>query len=352
MPPGETGPGTTRHVVPGLDVSHHLLVATGTDAFILDTARGALARAAGLERQLPTCLAMGPDGGGRAWCGTDGAGVYRSDDAGASWRPAGLPGRRVMALAASPVRPGRVWAGTEPSEVWRSDDGGESWRRTAELTTLPSSSEWSFPPRPETHHVRWIACHPSDPDTLWVAVEAGALITTTDGGESWRDRVPGGPFDTHELAIHPAEPDTLRVAAGDGYYESHDGGATWASPMEGLDVGYFRSVAIDPGRPDLVVITGASGPRRTYVAGPGARPDGRVYRREGDAPWERVLRGWPDPPTTTAPLLAAGAAPGELWAADERGVHRSGDGGAGWDPVASFPDPPRNLRGLVVVSRG
>jgi len=29
--------------------------------------------------------------------------------------------------------------------------------------TLSSSSEWSFPPRPDTHHVRWIACHPLEP---------------------------------------------------------------------------------------------------------------------------------------------------------------------------------------------
>ena len=98
-------------------------------------------------------------------------------------------------------------------------------------TTLPSSSEWSFPPRPETHHVRWIACHPLEPERLWVAIEAGALVSTIDGGRTWRDRVPGGPWDTHELAIHRKAPDTLRVSAGDGYYESYDAGATWHSPQ-------------------------------------------------------------------------------------------------------------------------
>jgi hypothetical protein len=133
-------------------------------------------------------------------------------------------------------------------------------------------------------------------------VEAGALVTTRDGGRSWQDRVPGGPYDTHELAIHPDAPDTLRVSAGDGYFESHDGGATWARPRDGLDVGYLRSVAIDPGRADVVLVSAASHAHAAYMAG---RSDGRLYRREGEGPWTRVTAGWPDPPSTIAPLLMA-----------------------------------------------
>lgn len=83
------------------------------------------------------------------------------------------------------------------------------------------------------------------------------------------------------------------------------------------------------------------------------RSDGRVYRREGKGPWKRVRTGWPDPPGTIAPLLAPGVRAGELWAADERGVFRSGDGGREWEMVAAFgepggPEAPGNLRGLVV----
>ncbi len=301
---------------------------------------------AGLAGQRPTCLVADPAVAGRAWCGTAGGGVARSDDAGATWGFVGLAGEEITAVAASPAQPGRVWAGTEPSAVWRSDDGGSTWRRQDALERLPSSSEWSFPPRPDTHHVRWIACHPSEPGRIWVAIEAGALVTTADGGESWRDRVPGGPYDTHELAVNPDRPETLRVAAGDGYFESADGGATWASPEEGLEVGYLRSVAIDPGDPEVVLVSGATGPRSTYVAG---SADGRLLRRAGPGPWQRVTAGWPDPPHTIAPLLAADAAPGELWAADERGLHRSADGGRTWDRVASFATPPRNLRGLALL---
>jgi hypothetical protein len=77
-----------------------------------------------------------------------------------------------------------VWVGTEPSEVWRSADAGTTWEQTSRLETLSSSSEWSFAPRPDTHHVRWIACHPLERKRLWVAIEAGALVSTMDVGST------------------------------------------------------------------------------------------------------------------------------------------------------------------------
>ena len=327
-----------------------ILVATRDDIFAIDPLEGLMERAMGLGDRRPTCLAADRWVAGRAWSGTAGAGVLRSDDEGVSWRPAGLDGEEVTAVTASPTERDVVWAGTEPSAVYRSLDAGVTWERSEGLLDLPSSSEWSFPPRPETHHVRWIAPHPADSGRLWVAIEAGALLTTFDGGKTWRDRVPAGPYDTHELAVHADRPDALRVAAGDGYFESEDGGETWSSPERGLEVDYLRSVAIVPGDPEVVVVSAASHAYAAYMAG---KSDGRIYRRAGrGAAWERVLDGWPDPPATIAPLLAVGQTPGELWAADERGVHRSGDGGRSWERVAAFPATPPWLRGIAITSDG
>jgi photosystem II stability/assembly factor-like uncharacterized protein len=226
-----------------------ILVATDREVVVIDVQHGTSAPTHGVGDR-PTCLAADPLVQGRAWCGTHRGGVFRSDDGGRSWRSVGLEGRLIMAITPSPVERDVVWVGTEPSEVWRSGDAGSTWEETSRLETLSSSSEWSFPPRPDTHHVRWIGCHPFEPERLWVAIEAGALVSTIDGGRTWRDRVPGGPWDTHELAVHPSVPDTLRVSAGDGYLESDDAGATWRSPSAGLEVGYLRSVAIDPEHPD------------------------------------------------------------------------------------------------------
>jgi hypothetical protein len=320
-----------------------LLVATDRSVLAVDALNGTT-RTAHVEAR-SACLAADPWVPGCAWCGT-GAGVLRTADGGASWQRSGLDGEDVTALAASPSRRGLLWAGTEPSALWRSTDGGASWERAPGLLDLPSSAEWSFPPRPDTHHVRWIGCHPTDDGRLWVAIEAGALVTTPDGGGTWRDRVRGGPYDTHQLAIHPERPDWLRSAAGDGYFESRDGGATWGSPEAGLDVGYLVSVAVDPGDPEVVVVAAASSPFSAYRSG---RADGRLYRREGGGRWQRVVAGWPDPPATIAPRLAAGAAPGELWAADERGVHRSRDGGLTWELAAAFRPAPSSVGALALL---
>ena len=322
-----------------------ILVASDRDVVVMDEERGTSMLAKGIADR-PTCLAADPRTDGRAWCGTHRGGVFRSDDSGNSWHPVGLAGRLIMAIIASPAERDVIWVGTEPSEVWRSADAGDSWTQTSRLDTLPSSPDWSFPPRPDTHHVRWIGCHPLEPGRLWVAIEAGALVSTIDAGRSWRDRVPGGPWDTHELAIHPKAPDTLRVSAGDGYFESGDGGGTWRSPRTGLDVEYLRSVAIDPEQPDVVVVSASSGPHSAYVAG---RSDGRLYRRASHDRWERVRNGWPEPPSTIAPLLSAGATAGELWAADERGLHRSGDGGNTWRLLAGYERSPQHLRALALV---
>jgi photosystem II stability/assembly factor-like uncharacterized protein len=321
-----------------------ILVATESDIVSVDVERDTTAIVRGaIDR--PTCLAADPRST-RVWCGTQRAGVFRSDDGGRSWRPCGLAEQSIMSITASPTEADVIWVGADPSAVWRSADGGETWEQTSRLDGLPSAPTWAFPPKPETHHVRWIACHPKQAGRLWVAIEAGALVSTIDGGRTWRDRMPNGPYDTHELAIHPDVPESLRVAAGDGYYESHDGGETWRTPRSGLDVGYLRSVAIDPGQPGVVVVAASTGPYSAYGAG---KSDGRLYRRAEQGRWERVREGWPEPPATIAPLLIPGAQAGELWAADERGLHVSNDGGIAWRKVAGYPTTPRYLRGLALV---
>lgn len=336
-----------------------VLVATRDAVVRLPPDHGAFESVRGLEDRHPTCLAAEPGAGlgaeaaGPVWCGTTDAGVYRSDDAGRTWRSAGLPGAHVTALTVDPADEGVVWAGTEPSAVWRGQwragrDDRVAWRRMEGLLDLPSSDDWSFPPRPETHHVRWIACHPSEEGRLWAAVEAGALIWTEDGGATWRDRVEGSPYDTHELAIHPDRPNLLRVAAGDGYFESPDAGRSWRSPMEGLDVGYLRSVAVAPDDPDTVIVSAASKARSAYAS---FRADGRLYRRKGDGVWERVRHGWPGSPETIAPLLVADPGRGRILAADERGVHASSDAGTHWETLARFDETPAWLRGLATGGR-
>jgi hypothetical protein len=62
---------------------------------------------------------------------------------------------------------------------------------------------------------------------VFVAIEAGALVQSRNGGRTWIDRVKQGPYDTHTLATHKRHLNGLYSAAGDGYFESFDYGESW-----------------------------------------------------------------------------------------------------------------------------
>jgi len=134
------------------------------------------------------CIAVDPNRNGVAYCGTFGNGMFRSEDCGRTWSAlSGLKEPNVMALAAA--YDGTVYAGTELSAIYRSDNRGETWYPLHTLMTLPSAKTWSFPPRPETHHVQSILPSLARRDRLHIAVEAGALVRSDDAGATWCDRV-------------------------------------------------------------------------------------------------------------------------------------------------------------------
>jgi hypothetical protein len=304
-----------------------------------------------LEGHRLECLAAHPDRPERVFCGTFDAGVHRSLDGGRSWERVGPSAMSdsVTALAVSPADPDLVWAGTEPSAVHRSTDGGAKWERRPGLTALPSSSRWSFPPRPQTHHVRWLEPHPTDRDRLAVAIEAGALVRTTDGGQTWLDHPEGARYDTHTIATHPADPEYLRVAAGDGYAETPDWGDSWCRPQRGLTYRYCWSLVADPGDPERVLCTAASGARGAHSP-PG---EAYLYRREGTERWSRLERaGIPTGDGALRAVLATDGTPGTVYALNNHGCYRSVDFGDSFARVPlEWSDALREetARGLAVV---
>jgi photosystem II stability/assembly factor-like uncharacterized protein len=235
---------------------------------------------------------------------------------------------------------GIVYAGTEPSAMYRSDNSGDSWVDLSGLRALPSSNTWSFPPRPETHHVRWIETDVSVADRVFVAIEAGALVRTFDGGWTWRDRVPGGPYDTHTAATHPLAPGRIYSAAGDGYFESTDAGDSWKSINDGLKHRYLVGVAVDPADPNTVIVSATDGPGSAYWP-EGA--EGYVYRKNGRKGWLQAMSGLPEAKGTTVSQFATQSGkPGVIYAANNRGLFRSDDAGKNWK-VLDVPWPKPGL---------
>ena len=268
------------------------------------------------------CLAADPADPDVVYAGLREGGVRRTVDGGRSWVDCALPEPGVFSLAVSRAD-GAIYAGTEPSRLFRSDDRGESWRELETLLELPSRPNWSFPPRPWTSHVRWIAPSPHEPDLLLVGIELGGLMRSSDGGRSWQDHRPGAQPDVHSLAWHPHTPGRAYEAGGGGAAFSTDTGETWQPADDGRDRHYTWSVTVDPDDPDCWYVSASSGP---FAAHSGGDPQARIYRRLGDQPWEAIGAGLPEPLqampyalVATEDRLFAGLANGQLWESPDRG---------------------------------
>jgi len=286
----------------------------------------------------PQSIAFDPRNPCRAYCGTFGGGIWKSDDSGQNWDQIGkdsIASQNVTSVAVSRLERGstgfnRVYAGTEPSEFHRSDDGGVTWERMVSLNRLSSSESWTFPPRPWTHHVRWIAPDVNSPGCIFVAIEAGALVRSLDGGRTWIDRPNQGPYDSHTLATHRKAPGRLYSSAGDGYFESFDYGETWNSPTAGLKHHYLYGLAIDCHNPQTVLVSASSGAWQAHYGE--QNTESFLYRRSGDGEqWEIVSKGLPEPRGTMIAILTSSSRnAGEFYIASNRGIFCSTDSGMSW----------------------
>ncbi len=298
-----------------------LYAATGDAVARLDEVSGGWNVTLSLQGSGAQCLALDPTDAETVFAGLRAGGVRKTTDGGRAWKDCGLPQPGVFSLAVSPAN-GAVYAGTEPSALYRSDDGGETWKELDGLLRLPSRPTWSFPPRPWTSHVRWIAPSPHDADVLLVGIELGGLMRSVDGGETWEDHRPGAQRDVHSLAWHPQVQDRAYEAAGGGAAFSEDGGETWRPADEARDRHYTWSVAVDPDDADLWYVSASTGP---FAAHGGRDPQARIYRRsEGE--WRPLGGGLPDPIPAMPYALAtangrlfAGLADGQIWQSPDHG---------------------------------
>jgi photosystem II stability/assembly factor-like uncharacterized protein len=320
----------------------YLYAATGDGIARLDETNGGWAVELSLRGSGAQCLAVDPTNPSVLYAGLREGGVRRSDDSGRTWVDCALPESGVFSLAIS-AADGAVYAGTEPSRLFRSDDDGASWRELEALLELPSRPTWSFPPRPWTSHVRWIAPSPHEADLLLVGIELGGLMRSSDGGASWQDHRPGAQRDAHSLAWHPRLLGRAYEAGGGGAAFSKDAGESWQPADEGRDRHYTWSVAVDPDDPDLWYVSASTGP---YAAHGRGDPQAFIYRRQAGEPWRSLAGGLPQPlPAMPYALVAgkgrlfAGLADGQIW--------ESRDRGDSWHACRSQGDPIAALHALV-----
>jgi MYXO-CTERM domain-containing protein len=149
-------------------------------------------------------------------------GLYRSDDAGASFVPTGLERADLhfTTVRISPSDPMRIYvAGARDmpfqAYILRSDDGGATW------TDIPQNI-------PELSFLDLLAVNPVNPDVLFVYLAAtpSAVLRSTDGGETFQEvLLPGETVRSAEISD---DGQTVWVATTSHIYRSTDGGDTFA----------------------------------------------------------------------------------------------------------------------------
>ena len=171
-----------------------------------------------------------------------GSGLYQSKDGGITWTQIqgnGLPtenwGRSGVAVAAG-TRGQRVYLTIEAKEkkggLFRSDDAGATWRKITEDPRIETS--W---------YMGEIFVDPKNPDVVYVPLQN--FYRSTDGGKSFAaiKGAPGGD-DYHTMWIDPTNPQRMILGTDQGATISVNGGETW-SPWYNQPTGEFYRLATD-----------------------------------------------------------------------------------------------------------
>lgn len=284
---------------------------------------------------------------GGLFAGVHGEGLYFSPDGGRSWQPrmSGLSVRHVFSLSAV-ERNGNVvlYAGTEPAHLFESLDYGESWTELSALRQVPDTDRWTFPAPPHVGHVKSIVPDPRNAEVLFVGVEQGALLKSTDAGRTWRELAGYATpedrayKDVHRIVLRPANPDDVFMPSGIGLYASHDGGETWERVTTRTDrIGYPDQFLISPLDDKVMFMAGSA--QSPGVWRTSHHADATVMRSsDGGRTWAESGQGLPPSMRGNIEAMSLARHPGGfmLFAATTAGdVFASDDQAETWRSIAS-----------------
>jgi hypothetical protein len=284
------------------------------------------------------CMVSDPANTQKIFLGTQANGILFSSDAGQSWQPIGLYQIPIKSIAVDPSDPKTIYAGGKPVSLYVSHDGGTAWE---EIPAMRKAKRfwWISPADPPgiEPYVNGLAVSPANPNIILAGIEAGAVIRSEDRGRTWSSHLRGCDRDCHSLKFHPADGHWAYEAGGmSGVAFSQDGGKAWRKPKEGLGTKYGWAVAADPMKPEIWYLSAAE-PANLLLGEftPPGHQDGQanahIYRKNGDAPWQQLSGGLPEPLDYMAYDLAvvpglsghiyAGLANGQIWHSDDYGNH-------------------------------
>ena len=321
-------------------------------------------------------------------------GVWRTEDAGETWRlPESIAGASAEALAIWPRDPRVVLAGTHQG-VWRSEDGGVSWTRISQpwnhemrvITAVafdPANRDVIYAGTP---HLPWksadggktwnsihdgmlddsdvfsIFVDPERPQRILASACSGIYRSETSGAK-WSKfaGIPASHRRTHVIRRHPARPGVIYAGTTLGLLRSTDGGATFKQ----LNNLHILSMVFHPSEPDTIFMaTERAGLWRSRDGGVSAEPtntgfvnrkvlniasaggrlflntiqdgnDGGIFQSaDAGSTWQLTANASRVGDNHLHHLAGHPSDPAILFAANERRLYRSTNGGRHWKTLA------------------
>jgi hypothetical protein len=307
----------TRHLqVAGGDVL--LLVGTTKGAFLLrSTKQRSRWDVAGPYFHGHAVYALAYDtrnGRRRIWASTQnfwGTFLRSSDDFGRTWTtpleanlkfPAdcGTSLINIWQIALNPHDNDLMYCGVEPAALFESRNSGDTWSLVRGLFDHPHRPRWM--PGNGGLALHTIVEDPVNPQRMYIAISAGGVYRTDDGGLTWKacnrgirvvfqpEKFPEFGQCVHKIALHPDRPERLFLQNHWGLYRSDDAAESWQDIASGVPSDFGFAMVVHPRDPDCVYIVPVESDEFRCT------PDGRlrVYRtRNAGASWEPLSRGLP-----------------------------------------------------------
>jgi serine/threonine protein kinase len=326
-----TEPVPDRSGAPATTILHgvqHVSVKKGDFLLLLGTTKGAFLIQSNAKRTRwkiggpyfhgQAVYAMAYDGRGgqhRIWASTQGiwGTVLRStDDFGKSWtnpqeaairfpNESGVSLKNIWQITLGrPDEPEVLYCGVEPAALFETRDAGDRWSLVQGLFNHPHRHRWM--PGNGGLALHTIVVDPTNKQRMYVAISAGGVYRTDDGGKNWTaqnrgiratfmpNKYPEFGQCVHKIVMHPLRPERLFLQNHWGLYRSDDYGENWTDIANGVPSDFGFAMVVNPGNPDWVYIVPVESDEFRCTC------DGRlrIYRtRNAGNSWEPLVRGLP-----------------------------------------------------------
>lgn len=257
------------------------------------------------------------------------------------WREIGpFRGGRSVAVAGSNARPQEYYFGTTGGGVFKTTDAGITWAPVTDAFFGGSIGS--------------IAVSESNPDIVYVGTGEHAIrgnvslgdgmFKTTDAGKTWKFIGLGDSHQISRVRVHPTDPNTVYVAVQGhvwgpnrqrGIFKSTDGGTTWKHVLFRNDSTGASDLVIDPTNPSVMYAGLWQANRTPWKLVSGGAGSGIFKSTDAGESWTEITRatGLLAGLIGKVGITVSPVKPARLWAlieADSGGVFRSDDAGATW----------------------